>query len=108
MRVLIRYLYDNDPRPITIGYLILLRPLVSWLVMASLLLMLPWGIVLFCVPGLVTIGIGLISYSSIFKLYYGNRITYWLFIILCLCITVFGFRPLVHEMVKLLIEWSWK
>lgn len=106
MRQLTLYLYNHEPLFISADYSIVLRPAIHCLGTISLILMLPWGVVLFCVPALLYCAIALASYSAVFRAYYKNRVMYWLFAVFVLCIAVFVFRPIVHYAAAMLIDWS--
>lgn len=106
MRQLTLFLYNHEPLTISAGYSIVLRPVIRCMGTIALILMLPWGFVLFCVPSLLYCSIALASYSAVFRAYYKNRIMYWLFVTVGLCISVFVFRPIVHYVAAILLDWS--
>ena len=103
MNTLVRVLYSDELFPITINYKYILKPVAFLISITTVILCLPTLIFIVFVPLLLAIMLCIISYSNVYKKYYGNKITYYSIFTFINFLTFFIVRPVVHNLVKEII-----
>lgn len=102
---LVRHFYSSEPTPITVGPSLVLRPLLFCLAFLSVILLLPMSLLLVAVPGLIPFAFAFVSYSRIYKSYYGNVLFYWLIVLLWIAMHYLLIRPAIWWAICTLMGW---